>query len=103
LAHEISIQNFDKNIIANVKLKEQLLISYSHVPDISSKQNPSKKKEKATKSRAMYNLRKKILDCEEKRVEAINKLSEKIDQHNKIQQERNDILKCLISSQNHKE
>jgi len=51
----------------------------------------------------MYNLRKMILDCEEKRVEAINKLSEKIDQHNKIQQERNDILKCLISSQDHKE
>jgi len=52
--------NFDKNIIASVKLKEQLLVSYSHVLDISSKQNSSKKKEKATKSRAMYNLRKMI-------------------------------------------
>jgi len=65
-----SNNNFDKSIIANVKLKEQLLVSYSHVPDVSSKQNPSKKK-KATKSRAMYNLHKMILDCEEKRVEAI--------------------------------
>lgn len=39
-----------------------------------------------------------MLECEERRIDAINKLSEKIDEHNKIQQERNDILKRLISS-----
>lgn len=91
--------NFDTNVITNVKLREELLMSYSPVPDIQSKQSSTKNiKEKATKSRGLYKLRKMMLECEERRVDAINKLSEKIDEHNKIQQERNDILKRLISS-----
>jgi len=95
-----SSNNFDKNI-ANVKLKEQLFISYSPVLNILSKQHLRKSlKEKNIKSRAMYSLRKKTLDCEERRVAAINKLSEKIEAHNKIQQERNDILRNLILHEN---
>lgn len=94
-----SSNNFVENVIANVKLREQLFISYSPVPDVLS--NPSKNlKEKATKSRALYSLRKKMLDCEERRVEAINKLIEKIEENNQIQQERNEIFKRLIPSQN---
>ena len=46
----------------------------------------------------MYDLRKKLLECEEKRVEAINKLTAAIEEHNNIQRERNDILRQLISS-----
>lgn len=80
-----------------------MFISYSPVPDSLSKQPPTKNlKEKATKSKVLYNLRKKMLECEEKRVEAINKLSEKIEEHNEIQRERNDILKRLISSQDNR-
>ncbi|XP_043666630.1 uncharacterized protein LOC122628417 isoform X2 [Vespula pensylvanica] len=95
-----SSNNFDKNIIVNVNLREQLFISYSPVPDILSKQHSFKNlKEKATESRALYNIRKMMLVGEERRVDAINKLSEKIEEHNKIQRERNDILKCLISLQ----
>lgn len=94
-----SSNNFDKNVIANVKLREQLFISYSPVSDILPKQHPSKNlKEKATRSRALYNLHKMMLDCEERRVDAINKLSEKIEEHNKIQQEKNDILLKLVLS-----
>ncbi|XP_046821050.1 uncharacterized protein LOC124425151 isoform X3 [Vespa crabro] len=74
--------------------------SISPVPDILSKRHPFKNlKEKATESRALYNIRKMMLVGEERRVDAINKLSEKIEEHNKIQRERNDILKCLISLQ----
>ncbi|XP_043666631.1 uncharacterized protein LOC122628417 isoform X3 [Vespula pensylvanica] len=74
--------------------------SISPVPDILSKQHSFKNlKEKATESRALYNIRKMMLVGEERRVDAINKLSEKIEEHNKIQRERNDILKCLISLQ----
>ncbi|KAL2733864.1 reticulocyte-binding protein 2b-like [Vespula squamosa] len=95
-----SSNNFDKNVIVNVNLREQLFISYSPVPDILSKRHPFKNlKEKATESRALYNIRKMMLVGEERRVDAINKLSEKIEEHNKIQRERNDILKCLISLQ----
>ena len=94
-----SSNNFDENVIANVKLREQFFMSYSPVPDVVS--NPSTNvKEKAAKSRAMYSLRKKILDCEERRVQAINKLIEKIDENNKIQKERNEIFKRLVPSYN---
>jgi hypothetical protein len=51
----------------------------------------------------MYDIRKNMRDCKERRVDAINKLSEKLAQHNQIQQERNDILKRLIPSQDHRE
>lgn len=101
--HSYDIQNsnddLDINVITNVKLREELFISYSPVPDTQSMQPSTKNiKEKATKSRALYKFRKMMLECEERRIDAINKLSEKIDEHNKIQQERNDILKRLISS-----
>lgn len=98
---ESSNNYFDKNVIENLKYREELFISYSSVTNISSQQPPMRnlKKEKAVKSRILYNQRKKILDCEERRVSAINKLCEKIEEHNKIQQERNDILKALLSLQ----
>lgn len=59
-------------------------------------------KEKAIHSRALHNLRKMMLDCENRRIDAINTLSEKIEKHNRIQEERNEILKRLISSQDDK-
>ncbi|XP_047348197.1 reticulocyte-binding protein homolog 2b-like [Vespa velutina] len=62
--------------------------SISPVPDILSKRHPFKNlKEKATESRALYNIRKMMLVGEERRVDAINKLSEKIEEHNKIQRD----------------
>jgi len=36
------------------------------------------------------------LDCEERRINAINELKEAINEHNNIQKERNDILRQLI-------
>lgn len=95
-----SNDNFDN--IVNIKLREQLFILYSHVPDIPSKHSAKNLKEKAVKSRALYNLRKMMLDCENRRIDAINTLSEKIEKHNRIQEERNEILKRLISSQDDK-
>jgi len=64
--------------------------STSHQPEMRIR------KQKATKSKAMYEFRNKFLSNEEKRVEAINKLIAAIEQHNNIQ--RNDILQKLISS-----
>lgn len=95
---ESSNNYFDKNVIENLKCRKELFVSYSSVTDISSQQPPMRnlKKEKAVKSRILYNQRKKMLDCEERRVSAINKLCEKLEEHNKIQQERNDILKALL-------
>ncbi|XP_025163403.1 uncharacterized protein LOC105188680 [Harpegnathos saltator] len=56
------------------------------------------KKMKSTRTRALYDLRKKQLDCEERRVNAINELKEAINEHNSIQRERNEILRNLIES-----
>jgi len=63
----------------------------SHQPEMIRKQ-------KAAKSKVMYEFRNKFLSSEEKSVEAINKLTAAIEQHNNIQLQRNDILQKLISS-----
>ena len=78
----------------------QQLVSHTHSSDdtLLSQPETRNKSKKAIKGKAMYDLRKKLLECEEKRVEAINKLTAAIEEHNNIQRERNDILRQLISS-----
>lgn len=51
------------------------------------------------KNKSLYNLRKKQINIEEKRMEAIVKLKESLDESNKIQRERNDLIKQFFSSQ----
>lgn len=70
----------------------------SPVPDNSASSNRKNKKVKSTRGRALYDFRKKQLECEERRVDAINELKEAINEHNKIQKERNEILRNLIES-----
>ncbi|XP_029673486.1 uncharacterized protein LOC115241718 isoform X1 [Formica exsecta] len=86
-----------KYSIKSTILRQQLVCYDSTSNDTSSQDNMKTKTQKAAKSKVMYDLRKKLLDCEEKRVEAINKLTETIEEHNKIQRERNDILRNLVS------
>lgn len=47
-------------------------------------------------SKTAYELRKKLLLVEQDRVTAINKLSDSINENNKIQKERNELLKQLV-------
>lgn len=56
----------------------------------------SERSEKSTRMSSLYNIRKKQLDVEEKRVKAIMELKTSIDNSNKIQQERNDLLRNLL-------
>ena len=51
---------------------------------------------KAVRAKAVYSLRKKQLEMDNRRIEAINALTEKIDESNKIQSERNKLLEMLI-------
>ncbi|XP_029673485.1 uncharacterized protein LOC115241718 isoform X2 [Formica exsecta] len=93
-----SEMEFAEQITENEQSNRQQLVCYDSTSnDTSSQDNMKTKTQKAAKSKVMYDLRKKLLDCEEKRVEAINKLTETIEEHNKIQRERNDILRNLVS------
>jgi len=60
--------------------------------------NRKNRKQKNTRAKALYDLRKKQLDCEERRIDAINELKEAINEHNNIQKERNNILRQLIQA-----
>lgn len=51
------------------------------------------------KNISLYNQRKRQLEVEEKRIEAIKDLKQSLDESNKIQQERNDLIKQLFLSQ----
>lgn len=48
------------------------------------------------KSKSLYNMRKKQLEIEEQRIEAIKRLKESLDENNKLQKERNDLIKELL-------
>ena len=56
-------------------------------------------KPKAVQAKAMYNLRKRQLEIEDRRIKAIMDLIEKFDESNRIQAERNRLLEILIKQQ----
>jgi len=89
-----------KDSIKTVILRQQSVSDSTTLSDSSTSHQPEMRirKQKAAKSKAMYEFRNKFLCSEEKRVEAINKLTAAIEQHNNIQLQRNDILQKLISS-----
>lgn len=60
--------------------------------------NRKSKRQKCTKAKTLYHLRRKQLECEEKRITAIKELKEVINEHNIIQRERNEILRHIIQS-----
>lgn len=51
------------------------------------------------KNTSLYKQRKKQLEIEEKRIEVITRLQESLDESNKIQQERNNLIKQLLLTQ----
>lgn len=69
-----------------------------NIPNDLSKENRKSKKQKNIRAKALYDIRKKQLDCEERRVNAINELKEAIKEHNVIQKERNEILQQLVQN-----
>lgn len=52
--------------------------------------------EKSTRMSSLYNMRKKQLDVEERRIKAIMELKKSLDNSNEIQQERNNLLRSLL-------
>lgn len=82
----------------SITYRQQAFLSYSPAPDIPLQSSSTKNtcKQKAARSRVLYDIRKKLVDCEERRILAIDKLTEAVNENNKIQQERNDILKKLV-------
>ncbi|XP_032688329.1 uncharacterized protein LOC116852256 [Odontomachus brunneus] len=63
-------------------------ITSHHISDLKSTKN----------KRSLYNQRKKQIEIEQKRVQAICDLKESLNESNKIQKERNDLIKQLIIS-----
>ncbi|XP_011883995.1 PREDICTED: uncharacterized protein LOC105571133 [Vollenhovia emeryi] len=72
------------------------------VPDVDDVSGPKSKKLKCARTKASYDLRKQQLECEQKRVDAINELKDVVNEHNRIQRERNEILRELIESNKNK-
>lgn len=65
-------------------------------PSTSSSSTPLTTK--ANKS-SLYNQKKKQMDLEQKRIQAINDLKESLNESNRIQKERNELIKELLLSQ----
>lgn len=110
MENEDTRYKYDQFINNHVTNKHKLFDFYSQtvssvatnssVPDtvLNDISNRKSKKQKSTRAKASYELRKKQLECEERRVNAIDELKEAIKEHNAIQRERNEILQQLIQS-----
>lgn len=95
-------QFINNHVINKHKSFDYCSQTISSIPTSSTSDVPSEsfnrknKKEKNTRAKSLYDLRKKQLDCEERRISAINELKEAIREHNTIQKERNEILRQLV-------
>lgn len=70
--------------------------SESAFGSLPASESTSKTQQKKTNRKEIYDLRKQLLSVENERIEMIKDLKQSIDDNNKIQQERNDLLKKLL-------
>ena len=91
---EIEIEN--ETATANSSSASQGFLGTNNSENPGPSTNINSTEKQTHGNRSLYRLRKRQLDIEEKRVEALNLLREKIDESNKIQSERNRLLEVLI-------
>jgi len=95
---QISIINESSSILplSEIMNIQQVFPDNCVSPSTSSSSTPLTTK--ANKS-SLYNQRKKQMDLEQKTIQAINDLKESLNESNRIQKERNELIKELLLSQ----
>ncbi|XP_071576795.1 uncharacterized protein [Temnothorax nylanderi] len=96
-SHSSSSYSSSSSVAAERSFSESESVLGS-VPNSSECTTPSTQRQqrKMASRKETYDLRKKLLTVEQERVEIMTELKKSIDDNNKIQQERNDLLKKVL-------
>lgn len=87
--------------LENTSLQDCPSTSVPSTSPISSSQCSSDLVARRKKNTSLYNQRRKQQEIEQSRIAAINRLTESLDESNKIQIERNELIKQLLVAQEH--